>query len=90
MISIRYTAAAGCFAAALAAGAVPAQADTAVAAAAATHSAPAGEQQDARQQQRADEERLICARIELPARRVRPRICRTRAQWENMGGLPTR
>jgi hypothetical protein len=93
MIRIRHAAAAGCVAAALAAGAVPAQADTvatASASAVANRPALAGEPQEARAQQRADEERLICARIELPARRVRPRICRTRAQWENMGGLPER
>ena len=90
MIRIPHAATAGCLAAALAAGAVPAQADTVAAAtASAVASRTAGEPQDARARQRADEERLICARIELPARRVRPRICRTRAQWENMGGLPT-
>jgi hypothetical protein len=93
VIRIRYAAAAGCVAAALAAGAVPAQADTvasATASAVANRPALAGDQQEARARQRADEERLICARIELPARRVRPRVCLTRAQWENMGGLPTR
>lgn len=90
MISIRFAAAAGCFAAALIAGAVPAQADTVAAATATGSQSPASDTPNAQQQARADEERLICARIELPARRVRPRICRTRAQWENMGGLPTR
>ena len=35
-----------------------------------------------------DDQRLICARIELPARRVRPRFCLTRAQWKNMVELP--
>ena len=78
-------------AALLLAFAVPAQAETHAAAAtatAATSPAAAG-QQEARRQQRAEDQRLICARIELPARRVRPRVCQTRAQWENMGGLPT-
>ena len=90
MLNIRLAAAAGCITAALAA-AVPAQAEThaaATAATAATSPAAAG-QQEARRQQRADDQRLICARIELPARRVRPRVCQTRAQWENMGGLPS-
>ena len=90
MINIRLAAAAGCITAALAA-AVPAQAETHAAATAATAAATspaAAGQQEARRQQRADEQRLICARIELPARRVRPRVCQTRAQWENMGGLP--
>ena len=89
MISIRLAAAAGCLAAGLVA-AVPAQADTlAAAGAAATQPAAAGHS-DARQQQRA-EEPVYCARIEVPARRVRPRICRTRAQWEReFGGMPTR
>ena len=89
MISIRLTAAAGCLAAGLVA-ALPAQADTlAAAGTAATQPAVAGHS-DARQQQRADEP-VICARIEIPARRVRPRICKTRAQWEReYGGLPTR
>ena len=89
MLNIRLAAAAGCITAALAA-AVPAQAEThaaATAATAATSPAAAG-QQEARRQQRAEDQRLICARIELPARRVRPRVCQTRAQWENMGGLP--
>jgi hypothetical protein len=91
MIMIRFAAAAGCLVAALAAS-VPAQAGTpAVATASAAASRPAGaaDQSTARQQQRADEDRQICARIELPARRVRPLVCRTRAQWENMGGVPT-
>ena len=90
MIRIRYAAAAGCVAAALAAGAVPAQADTpaaVTASAAATRPAVASRQPQA-QQQRSDGQRLICARIELPARRVRPRVCLTRDQWENMGEVP--
>ena len=83
-------AAAGCLVTALAAASAPAQADTsaAVSASAATTQAAASPQAD--RQQRAGEP-LYCARIEMPARRVRPRICRTRAQWEReFGGLPTR
>ena len=89
MFKIRLAAAAGCVATALTAAAVPALAETgaAVSASAATRQA---EPQQADRQQRA-EEPVICARIEVPARRVRPRICKTRAQWEReYGGLPTR
>ena len=91
MIRIRYAAAAGCVAAALAAGAAPALADTqaAVATSAAATSPAVAPSQDAREAQRAQEP-VICARIEVPARRVRPRICKTRAQWEQeYGGVPT-
>ena len=89
MINFRLAAVAVCGIAALAAA--PAQADTqAVTASAAATSPSAASQSDAREPQRA-EEPVICARIEIPARRVRPRICRTRAQWEReFGGLPTR
>jgi hypothetical protein len=89
MFKIRLAAAAGCVATALTAAAVPALAETgaAVSASAATRQAVP---QQADRQQRA-EEPVICARIEVPARRVRPRICKTRAQWEReYGGLPTR
>ena len=87
MINIRFAAAAGCALAALAA-AVPAQADAASAAASGAAASRSTAQPAQAQRQRSDDERLICARIELPARRVRPRVCQTRALWENMGGVP--
>ena len=90
MFKIRLAAAAGSLIAALAATSAPAQAETgaAVGASAATNQAAASPQAD---RQRSAEEPVICARIEVPARRVRPRICKTRAQWEReYGGLPTR
>ena len=88
MITIRLASALGCGIAALVAAAVPAQADTpaAVTAGAAASRPSAPSQQPQAQQRRSDDQRLICARIELPARRVRPRVCLTRDQWENMGG----
>jgi hypothetical protein len=96
MTRIRFAAIAGCIVA-LAAGAVSAQATpggaatTAATTAASSRPGVAPEQQDARRSQGAGDGQLICARIEVPARRVRPRICRTRAQWEQeFGGLPTR
>ena len=88
MLNFRLTAAAGCLATALAATAAPAQADTgaAVSSSAATQAATPQQADRARA-----EEPVICARIEVPARRVRPRICKTRTQWEReYGGLPTR
>ena len=90
MFKIRLAAAAGCVATALTAAALPAQAETGAAVSASAATSQAAVPQQADRQQRA-EEPVICARIEVPARRVRPRICKTRAQWEReYGGLPTR
>ena len=90
MIKFRLAAAAGCLATALAVAAVPAQAETGAAGSASAATTQAAAPQQAERQQRAGEP-LYCARIEGPARRVRPRICKTRAQWEReYGGLPTR
>ena len=96
MTKIRFAAIAGGVVA-LATGAVTAQATpgggatAAATTAASSRPGVAADQRDARQSQRAGDGQLICARIEVPARRVRPRICKTRAQWEQeYGGLPTR
>ena len=37
----------------------------------------------------ADADRRICVRQETTGSRLRTRVCRTRAQWEREGGVPT-
>jgi hypothetical protein len=40
-------------------------------------------------QSAAASDQRVCARVELSNTRVARRVCRTRAEWERMGGLPT-
>ena len=35
-----------------------------------------------------DPNRMICARAEISGSRIARRVCRTAAEWEEMGGLP--
>lgn len=34
-------------------------------------------------------ERRICARVELTATRIARRVCRTQAEWDRDGGIPS-
>ncbi len=40
-------------------------------------------------QNQAAPERKICAREEMPNTRLSRRVCRTVAEWERLGGVPT-
>lgn len=37
----------------------------------------------------ANADRRICVRMELPNSRLPRRVCRTQAEWDRLGGLPT-
>ncbi len=69
------------------AGAVAAAALLA-AAAAPLQAATAGQQTARQQSQNANPERRICAKVEITGSRVARRVCRTRAEWEVLGGVP--
>lgn len=70
------------------AGAVAAAALLAAGAAAPLQAATADQQAAQQQSQNANSERRICVRTEMPSTRVARRICRTRAEWEALGGVP--
>lgn len=42
------------------------------------------------QNQSADQNRRICADVELTGTRMTRRVCRTAAEWERTGGLPAK
>jgi hypothetical protein len=41
------------------------------------------------QNQSADAGRKICVRMEMPNSRLPRKICRTQAEWDRSGGVPT-
>ncbi len=70
------------------AGAVAAAALLASAVAAPLQASTIDQQTVQRQGQSASSERRVCAMVELTGSRVARRICRTRAEWEALGGVP--
>lgn len=69
-------------------GAIAAAALLAAAAAAPLQAATADQQAAQQQSRNANAQRRICAMVEMSGSRVARRVCRTRAEWEALGGLP--
>ncbi len=71
------------------AGAIAAAALLAASVSAPSYAAPADQPASARPAQSNASERRICAMVDLSGSRMLRRVCRTRAEWEAAGGLPT-